>query len=227
MAAGVPRASAGWVSFEPTPQEPRGEVAPEGVVGPSGVNSTVPTAPANTPTTAPSPSAPLTVPTTVPVPSGSNNSTSSNAAVPSSASELGPVGWTLIAAGAVFVVGLVVLFVRRRRRWSPVGRSPEQLALLAHAEVGRALRRGGVERPRWQPMDLFFEDLTLDNADRSEQATATATSVIADGITVAHTADAALFDPFGTSEERSCAAYEAALRVRRELKSATPSSMHG
>ena len=55
---------AGWVSFEPTPQEPRGELAPEGVVGPSGVNSTVPTAPANTPTTAPSPSAPFTVPTT-------------------------------------------------------------------------------------------------------------------------------------------------------------------
>ena len=76
-------------------------------------------------------------------------------------------------------------------------------------------------------MDLFFEDLSLDSADRSEQATGTAASLIADGITVAHAADAALFDPLATSEEGSWAAYEAALRVRRELKSVTSSSTHG
>ena len=46
---------AGWVSFEPTPQQPRGELAPEGVVGPSGVSTTTPSTPVSTPTTAPSP----------------------------------------------------------------------------------------------------------------------------------------------------------------------------
>ena len=34
--------TAGWVSFEPTPQKLTGEAAPEGVVGPSGVERTVP-----------------------------------------------------------------------------------------------------------------------------------------------------------------------------------------
>jgi hypothetical protein len=42
--------------------------------------------------------------------------------------------------------------------------------------------------------------------------------LIADGIAVAHAADAALFDPLATSGEQSRAAYEAALRVREELK---------
>jgi hypothetical protein len=45
-----------------------------------------------------------------------------------------------------------------------------------------------------------------------------AASLIADCMTVAFAADAALFDPLATSDERSRAAYEAALRVRRELK---------
>ena len=62
---------AGWVSFEPTPQQPRGEVAPEGVVGPSGVNTTTPTTACGLPDDAPPPTVPLTVPTTVPTPSGS------------------------------------------------------------------------------------------------------------------------------------------------------------
>ena len=57
---------AGWVSFEPTPQQPRGEVAPEGVVGPSGVNATTPTTSSGSQTTAPPPTPPLAVPTTAP-----------------------------------------------------------------------------------------------------------------------------------------------------------------
>jgi transglutaminase-like putative cysteine protease len=61
---------AGWVSFEPTPQQPRGELAPEGVIGPSGVSTTLPTAPVQTPTTAPSPPPRFVVPTTVSSPTG-------------------------------------------------------------------------------------------------------------------------------------------------------------
>ena len=111
----------------------------------------------------------------------------------------------------MLVAILVLVLLRRRRRWSPAGRTPEQLALLAQAEVDRALRRAGVERPLWQPMDLFLEDLS------SAPASGRRESMVADGLTVANLADAALFDPFPPSAERSQAAYEAALRVRSEL----------
>ena len=82
---------AGWVSFEPTPQQPRGEVAAEGVVGPGGVNTTTPRTGVGSQTTAPPPTAPLTVPTTVPAPSGSN--TLSPSPVPAPGSGLGSVWW--------------------------------------------------------------------------------------------------------------------------------------
>ncbi|HEY5334721.1 MAG TPA: transglutaminaseTgpA domain-containing protein [Mycobacteriales bacterium] len=208
---------AGWVSFEPTPQQPRGEVAPEGVVGPSGVSTATPTTAVGSSTTAPKPTAPLTVPTTVPIPSGSN--TLSPSATPSRA--LGPVWWVLIVAAVV----LVLLLIRRRRRWSPAGRTPEQLALLSQNEVDRALRRAGFERPPWKPLEIFLVDLSRPVRDRSDARTSDppiaddgAAQLLEDGITVAHAVDAALFDPLGTSDERSRAAYQAALRVRDGLK---------
>ena len=211
---------AGWVSFEPTPQQPRGEVAPEGVVGPSGVNTTTPTTAGGSPTTAPPPTAPPTVPTTIAIPGGS--STLSPSAT--SGSTLGPVGWTLIGAAAILVVALVLLLIRRRRRWSPAGRTAEQLALLSQAEMDRALRHAGIERPLWQPMELFVEDLDLPDIgwrDAEPAAMSPASyrtaSLIEDSITVAHAADAALFDPLVTSMEKSRAAYQAALRVRKGL----------
>ncbi len=211
---------AGWVSFEPTPQQPRGEVAAEGVVGPSGVSTTTPTTAASSPTPASTPTAPLTVPTTLPIPSGSN--TISPTAAPGSG--LGPVWSTLIGAAAVLVIVLVLLLIRRRRRWSPAGRTPEQLALLSQGEVDRALRRAGVERPPWKPMELFFEDLHLPGTDRRDDEPAAASpamsptaSLIEDSVAVARAADAALFDPLAPSEEGGRAAYQAALRVRRGL----------
>jgi hypothetical protein len=73
-------------------------------------------------------------------------------------------------------------------------------------------------------MELFFEDLNppgthrggVESAAMSSPSDPTA-SLIADSVMVAYAADAALFDPLGTSEERSRAAYQAALRVRRGL----------
>ncbi len=139
---------AGWVSFEPTPQQPRGEVAAEGVVGPSGVDTTTPTTAAGSQTSTPRPTAPLTVPTTVPTSSGSNTFSPA----PTASAGLGSLWWTLIGAAVVVAVVLVALLIRRRRRWSPAGRTPGQMALLSQAEVDRALRRAGVERPLWQPL---------------------------------------------------------------------------
>jgi transglutaminase-like putative cysteine protease len=214
---------AGWVSFEPTPQQARGELTPEGVVGPSGVSTTTPTTAVGSQTTAPSPTAPLTVPTTVPIPSGPNN-TLSPTTMPTRGSGPGLLWWTLIAAAAVLVVALVLLLIRRRRRWSPAGRTADELALLSQAEVDRAFRRAGVERPLWQPMELFLEALSQPLGDRSDAGLAApppasdgAASLVEDGITVAHAADVALFDPLAASDERSHAAYEAALRMRKEL----------
>jgi transglutaminase-like putative cysteine protease len=204
---------AGWVSFEPTPQQPRGELAPEGVVGPSGVNTTTPAPTGSTPTTAPTPSAPLTVPTTVPTPIGSNGATPPTIATPQTGSGPGILGWILIGVAGVLASVLAVLLVRRRRRWSPAGRTPDQLALLAQAEVKRAVRQSGLDLPLWQPLDLFFEDLSA-----GAQAGDGASSLIADGVMVAEAGDAALFDPLATSEDRGRAAYRAALRVRDELK---------
>jgi transglutaminase-like putative cysteine protease len=205
---------AGWVSFEPTPQQPRGEVAPEGVLGTSGVSLTTPTTPVGPPTTTP-PSGPVPIPTTVPT-TDRPGTTLSSAPTPSSG--LRPVWWTLI--GVVAVLAFVLVLLVRRRRWSPVGRTPEQLAFLSQAEVDRALRRAGVQRPLWQPMDLFFEDFTTPGEVRGnmEPATDRTEPLIEDGITVAHAVDAVLYDPVATSQERSCAAYEAALRLRKGLQ---------
>jgi transglutaminase-like putative cysteine protease len=223
---------AGWVSFEPTPQQPRGEVAAEGVVGPSGVNTTTPTTAAGSQTTAPPPTVPLTVPTTVPTPIGPSALSPTSTVTPGSG--LGAVWWTLIGVAVVLVVGLVVLLIRHRRRWSPAGRTPEQLALLSQAEVDRALRRAGVERPLWQPMERVFDDLSPPGAGgRATGAAATssawegAPSLVQDGVTVARAADAALFDPLATSDERSRAAYEAALRVRKGLSSLQTTPRNG
>jgi transglutaminase-like putative cysteine protease len=212
---------AGWVSFEPTPQQPRGEVAPEGVIGPSGVSTTTPTTGVSSPTTAPT--APPTVPTTVPIPSGSNHN--NLLSTQTSSSGLGPLWWTLIGATALLGFALVLMLIRRRHRWSPKGRTPDELALLSQAEVDRALRRARFERPLWQPMEPFFEDLETLSAvvAVTESAAPSPTgdptlSLIEDGVTVAHAVDAALFDPIATSEEQSSAAYQAALRLRKSLK---------
>jgi hypothetical protein len=74
-------------------------------------------------------------------------------------------------------------------------------------------------------MDLYFEDLRA-RAEHGGDAgpdprvpeNESVAALIADGLTVAEGADAALFDPLGTSQERSETAYRAALRVRERLK---------
>jgi hypothetical protein len=73
-------------------------------------------------------------------------------------------------------------------------------------------------------MELFLEALSQPLGDRSDAGLAApppasdgAASLVEDGITVAHAADVALFDPLAASDERSHAAYEAALRMRKEL----------
>ena len=214
---------AGWVSFEPTPQQPRGDLAAEGVIGQSGVTQpTIPVAPR----TAPVPKAPPSVPTTA-----ITRTHDSLSSVPSAGSEgpsaLGVLGWALLALLAGLVAALVVFLWRRHRRWSPKGRSPEQMAFLARDEVERALRRAEVDHPPWQPLDLTFGEMRRSGPPSVRRQAATSPHLrtdsrtdvlVTDGITVARVADAALFAPEPVLAEQGMAAYEAALRVRHQLR---------
>ncbi len=210
--------TAGWVSFEPTPQQPSGEVAPEGVVGPTGVETIVPP-----PTLSPSPtspSLPATLPTTVPT--SVSQATGSAAAAPSSS---GPEGlaWAVISVAGLLLVVLAVIGLLRRRKWSPAGRTPSELSLLAQAEVDRALRRAGVERPPWQPMGPYMEQVIERVADRGDSLTVRPGpddlgSLLANGVLVARSADRALFDPLPLSPATSRMAYDAARKMKRGLR---------
>jgi hypothetical protein len=101
------------------------------------------------------------------------------------------------------------------------------MAFLARDEVERALRRAEVDHPPWQPLDLTFEEMrrTGPRPRRSQAATPPHPQtnshmdlLVADGVTVAHIADAALFGPEPIPAGRGSTAYEAALRVRRALR---------
>ena len=123
-----------WVSFEPTPQLPSGELSPPGVLGPSGLGQPEPTGRL--------PQPPVSIPAvTTPTPT-----------VPPPAVAAAPVAqhWPRYGALAV-VIGLlaavvaVVVTRRRRRRTTPTDR------LVATWEtIDRALARRGAARPPWR-----------------------------------------------------------------------------
>jgi hypothetical protein len=205
--------TAGWVSFEPTPQQPRGELAPEGVVGPSGVQTAPP------PTVGPPPTLPSR--STLPTTPATSVSQTTLPSVTAAAPGLGGLWWTLIGIGTLLVVALVAIALVRRRRRSPAGRTPGQVALLAQSEVRRAFHAAGFECPSWQPLSLFIESLSAPPHGGGSAPSAVreqCDSLIADGVTVAQAADAALFDPVPTDETGSRAAYDAAIRVRQGLR---------
>ncbi len=227
--------AAGWVSFEPTPQRLTGELAPEGVVGPTGIE-TVPPPPAVTPssTTPPSPTtaapttaapataAPTTAaPTVTSSPKGATGSASSPAG---SSAGVSGTEWALIGVAGAIVIALGLFVMRRRRRWSPAGRTPAELCVLAEAEVDRALRRAGAERPRWQPLRMYVEGLidrvgTVHASSRGGDSVSDdrLASLLADGARVAQVAECALFDPLPVSEGSCRAAYDTAIRLRHDL----------
>jgi transglutaminase-like putative cysteine protease len=214
--------AAGWVSFEPTPQQLTGEVAPEGVVGPTGIETQVPP-PGTTPPTLPQP---LSPPTMV-APTSPNTAVHSvsNAPVEATRPGSGWLGWLLISLGGLAVSVLAIVAVIRRRRWSPAGRSGLGVVLLAEAVVDRAFSEAGIARPRWQPLSLFvaalaasFEDpnatLRLDPCPDEIPLR----PLLADAAIVAETVEHALYDFGPLSTESAQIAYAAALRVQQGLR---------
>lgn len=121
-----------WVSFEPTPQLPSGEVSPPGVLGPAGLRRpTAPTPPKTPPVSVTLPPQPATTVPPVPITTGGHH----HPTAPS-----GP--WWLLVAIIVAAVAGVILFVGRLRRRTPFDR-----VLRSWRGIDRALARQGVPRP--------------------------------------------------------------------------------
>ncbi len=122
-----------WVSFEPTPQLPSGELSPPGVLGPAALGQPAPVVPdtqprVSIPVTTPAPTVP---PVTVPGPVVTR---STGIGIP------GIVGAVVVVMAAAMVA---VMMVRRRRlRGSPTDR-----VMAAWTSIDRALARRDMPRP--------------------------------------------------------------------------------
>jgi transglutaminase-like putative cysteine protease len=143
-------ATLGWVSFEPTPQLPSGELSPPSVVGPTGIS--LPTSTPPTAVTVP-PSitvVPTSTPITATLPGASGGATTSPT---SSASTPAPWLWWLIAAvGIVAAIVAVVSMAKLRRRRHRLRRaSASERVLWSYQRAERELRRVGGGRPAWRP----------------------------------------------------------------------------
>jgi transglutaminase-like putative cysteine protease len=219
---------AGWVSFEPTPQKLTGEVAAEGVVGPTGAAKTPPPSSVSPPSTIVSPP-----PTTLPTVVTTTPPTTAPVVVPKSGT--GPTsypsrppdhfGWfVFVPAVVVIALGLAVT-TRRRRRRIRTRRPPVEVSLRAQDAVDRSFRRAGHARPSWQPMAVFAGDM----AERLERASVSSwsdrpdlvdqvLSLLADAVTVAVAAEHALYDPARLDAAAATEARQAADRVGHGLR---------
>ena len=216
--------SAGWVSFEPTPQELTGEVAPEGVVGPTALGSvSPPTGPTTSLPTTTLPVPPTTVPpTSIPAVVHKGGSRASSGLTAPAASAL---WWMLLSLGAAALAIVVVLFQGRRRRRASRRRTPSEASLRTAHAIDRALRRAGSPRPRWQPLPAFVEELSerLEDAVTRRRVGEVAVvdqlrALLADVAVVAMVAERALYDPDDVDVPSARRAQQGLTRFRRALR---------
>jgi transglutaminase-like putative cysteine protease len=120
-----------WISFEPTPELPAGEISPGGVIGVTAVGTPNPVAPRPVSGSRPKTSVPTP---TVP---GATGSTVGAAK-----------GWPWALVSGLVLAGLAgaALVVWRRRR----RRRPDDELGMAWSRVDRALRRRHMARPPWR-----------------------------------------------------------------------------
>jgi transglutaminase-like putative cysteine protease len=147
-----------WVSFEPTPQLPSGELSPPGVLGPAGLGQPDPTGHPTQP--------PVSVPVaTVPTP------TPTSAAPAAPRAPVGHDGWrygvsAILLLLVVAAVATAVSARRRRRRMTPVDR-----LVAVWGSIDRALARRGVDRPVWRtPMAHVHELSSRPAGDQARAA---------------------------------------------------------
>jgi transglutaminase-like putative cysteine protease len=121
-----------WISFEPTPQLPSGELSPPGVLGPSGLGQPNPTGPgSHPPVSIPIVTAPHTTvpPITVPI------------AVPARSNRSG-VGWWIALLALVAIAGAAAAIALRRRKRAPIAK-----VVASWEAIDRTLARRGMPRP--------------------------------------------------------------------------------
>jgi len=203
-------AASGWVSFEPTPQLPSGELSPPSVVGPTGVQL---------PTTIPPSggSVPVTVP---PAPSTSTSSAVSTPlgtglgfGVPRIAPVSAGVGtWVLVTGGVLVVLAMVVLMAERRRRLRLRSATNPERALWAYGRAERGLARAGMARPAWRSPPAHARSL-LTQAQRAQEAWDRDSWSSASGDEL----QAALRDVLGLAELLESASYGATTLTRDEI----------
>ena len=208
-------ATLGWVSFEPTPEQPSGEIAPSDVVGPTALPTTVPPGPSNsTPTTSP-----ITVPTTT----ATVPPTPTTIPVPVSMAHQSGVRWWLPVLVVLVAVlpagaGLSVRWRRRRRRAVPPG--PQVVA--AYRQTERALQRAGIGRPVNQTPVAHAAEL-LDAATRSNQTVGTQSAdellaALRDLRDLALLVEQAGYSPHPLTPAQAATAEAAATRIRQALR---------
>ena len=190
-----------WVSFEPTPQLPSGELSPPGVLGPSGLGQPNPT---GQPTQPPVSIPVVTIPTPTP-------------AIPppgAPPAPVGPDGWMFGALAVVLLVltaGAAAVVARRRRsRMTPVDRM-----VATWGSIDRALARRGMARPAWRtPMAHVHE---LSTRPGGEQADA----VIEDMAVVASLLEQVTYGSVDLSAEEVERAARAGGRARKAILAGT------
>jgi transglutaminase-like putative cysteine protease len=143
-----------WISFEPTPELPSGELSPPGVIGTTAVGTPNPISATTIPHSFPRTSIPLPTPPGATKPAGSGSGS-------------GP--WIVVGGVAVVVMGAVLHIVGRRRR----RRTTDDELVLAWRRVDRALERRAVARPPWRTPVTHARWLRSGNPDHAWDAVLT------------------------------------------------------
>jgi len=182
-----------WVSFEPTPERPAGELSPSGVLGPAGIGLPNPNGPPPNPRGLHLPHPPVT---TVPVTGGEE-----------------PGAWLLYLAAPVVVVSGALGWLWWRRRRERRRRSPRTGVERSWALVDRALARRGMARPSWRTPTAHARALRKVAAPGSP-----ADAVAGDLELVARLQQAAAFSPDPVSPVDAEQARSAAERAVRGLR---------
>jgi transglutaminase-like putative cysteine protease len=183
-----------WVSFEPTPQLPSGELSPPGVLGPSGLGHPNPVGPGSQPHV----SIPVvTTPTpNTPVPAVPNH-------VATRGDRAGITWIVLLFLATIVATGIVT---RRRTRRTQIDR-----VVAAWTTIDHALARRGFTRPIWRtPMGHVH---VLLGSALSEQARAT----LGDMATVAALLQNVTYGSSDASAAEVVHAEQASRRARRAI----------
>jgi transglutaminase-like putative cysteine protease len=220
-------AASGWVSFEPTPELPSGELAPASVIGPTGIS---PPIIAPTPTSTPTPrSIPISATTTPPQPTSTVAPTTVPTIAPTTVVAPAPTRTTtgddLSAVILSVVVGILVLVVifavwrRRRRRGAAI---PRQRVLTAYLRVDRALADAGLPRPSWRAPTDHANALVADAQLELAASTVPAGDELLAALTETHdlalVLERAFYSPWTPQAEDVGRAETTAKRIRRTLR---------